>query len=175
MENIKEIVGNNLQELRKKKKLTQGELANLFNYSDKSISKWEKGDALPDIEVLYQLCEFYGVSLDYLTSTGTKKEKQKFEKEEMPFSNKITITCLVISIIWMAATIAFITPYLKEGVFFWQAFIWALPISALALLYMNFIYFKKRLITFIGATIFVWTAILAFALQFMHYNLCCIS
>jgi len=55
MENINEIIGQNLLKLRKQKKLTQLELADKFNYSDKSISKWEKGESLPSIEVLHEL------------------------------------------------------------------------------------------------------------------------
>ena len=61
------IVGKNLLKLRKDKKLTQMEVAEKFNYSDKSISKWEKGESMPSVEVLCELANFYGVSLDDLT------------------------------------------------------------------------------------------------------------
>ena len=82
MEELRKVIGENLAELRKEKKLTQIELAEHFNYSDKTISKWEKGDILPDIETLYRLCEFYGVTLDYLTHEGDKTEKNEFIKED---------------------------------------------------------------------------------------------
>ncbi len=49
MDNVKENLAANLRELRKSHSLTQTELAQKLNYSDKSVSKWEKGDAVPDI------------------------------------------------------------------------------------------------------------------------------
>ena len=52
---IKNIVAKNLIELRKSRNLTQSELAEMLNYSDKTISKWENGDSLPDISVLAAL------------------------------------------------------------------------------------------------------------------------
>ena len=66
MENINIIIGKNLSNLRKQAKLTQMELAEKFNYSDKSISKWEAGDSMPSIEILNDLAKFYNVSLDYI-------------------------------------------------------------------------------------------------------------
>ena len=66
MDDLKIIIGKNLSSLRKARKLTQLELAEKLNYSDKAVSKWEKGATTPDIETLKQLCDFYGVTLDYL-------------------------------------------------------------------------------------------------------------
>ena len=66
MDDLKIIIGKNLSSLRKARKLTQLELAEKLNYSDKAVSKWEQGATTPDIETLKQLCDFYGVTLDYL-------------------------------------------------------------------------------------------------------------
>ena len=83
MKTLKETIGENLVELRKNKKLTQLELAEQLNYSDKSVSKWEKGDALPDIEILYELCQFYGVTLEYLvTPVSENKSTYILDKDE---------------------------------------------------------------------------------------------
>ena len=67
MSDLNIIIGKNLMALRKKKGLTQLQLAEQFNYSDKSISKWEKGEAMPAIDILKNLADFYGVTLDFLT------------------------------------------------------------------------------------------------------------
>ena len=81
MDNAK--IGKLIYNLRKNAKLTQIELAEKFNYSDKSISKWENGESLPSIDVLYQLASFYNTTLDGLTSTEenipTKNNKDKRE------------------------------------------------------------------------------------------------
>ena len=93
MEDIKVIIGKNLAELRKRKKYTQLDLANILQYSDKSISKWEKGDSLPDIEVLYNICNLYGVTLDYLTHEGNYSEKKEYIIKNRKFTlNKAIIT-----------------------------------------------------------------------------------
>ena len=59
MNTLEQIVANNLTELRKEKKWTQAELAEKINYSDKSVSKWELGEALPDLKVLKQMADLY--------------------------------------------------------------------------------------------------------------------
>ena len=66
MEDIKLIIAQNIVSLRKKHDLTQAELAEKLNYSDKAVSRWEHGDTLPDINVLYQLCDFYGIDMNTL-------------------------------------------------------------------------------------------------------------
>ena len=52
MSELRKIIGKNLSELRKRKKYTQQELGEILLYSDKTISKWEKGESLPGIEIL---------------------------------------------------------------------------------------------------------------------------
>ena len=66
MEEVKNIVAKNIYELRKKNNMTQLELAEKLNYSDKTVSKWEKGENSPDITVLVEIANIFGVSLDYL-------------------------------------------------------------------------------------------------------------
>ena len=66
MEEVKDIVAKNIHELRKKNNMTQLELAEKLNYSDKTVSKWEKGENSPDITVLVEIANIFGVSLDYL-------------------------------------------------------------------------------------------------------------
>ena len=58
------IIAKNLANLRKQAKMTQQELAEKLNYTDKAVSKWERGEALPDILVLKQLADMYGVKVD---------------------------------------------------------------------------------------------------------------
>ena len=74
MKDIKPIIAANLSKFRKKKGLTQAELAEKLNYSDKAVSRWERGDTMPDISVLYELCEFYGITLDILASEDASED-----------------------------------------------------------------------------------------------------
>lgn len=154
MEDLRKIIGNNLTELRKRAGLTQFELAEKFNYTDRAVSKWENGDTLPDVEILFNLCEFYGVTLDYLTH----EDNSQFIKEdnELKLWNKIVISILTGMIVWGLATILFVISLLRGHTPLWQAFVWAVPLSAAVALWYNRAYFNKRRINFIGWSLFVW-------------------
>lgn len=75
MECLEQTVANNLAELRKKKNWTQAELAGRINYSDKTVSKWERGEALPDLRVLKQMSELFGVDLEYFVTEHGPSER----------------------------------------------------------------------------------------------------
>ena len=61
MQDIKPIIAKNITILRQNAKMTQSELAEKLNYSDKAISKWERGESIPDITVLKALADLFGV------------------------------------------------------------------------------------------------------------------
>ena len=92
MEELKNVIADNLINLRKSNKLTQLELAEKLNYSDKAISKWERGESLPDIIILKQLAEMYGVSVDYILTEHTEDEKSKYKTPRPELNNKLIIT-----------------------------------------------------------------------------------
>lgn len=159
---IKLIVARNLAELRKARGLTQSELAERFNYSDKSISKWEHGDTLPDIEVLKQLCDFYGVTLDYLVTDNPELQEGMIQ-EEARVANKWTIVGLAVMVVWLIAIMAFITGQVvfgeaKWNSFGWICFLWGAPATFIIMLIFNAIWGKTawRPILVIALT---WTAI----------------
>ena len=64
MENIEKIFSKNLTKYRTLMGLKQSELAKKINYSDKSISKWERGEGLPDLKATSKLCEIFGITID---------------------------------------------------------------------------------------------------------------
>lgn len=157
MEDLRKIIGNNLSELRKRRGLTQLELAEKFNYTDRAVSKWENGDTLPDVEILYNLCEFYGVTLDYLTIEHNNYYVKR--NDELQLWNKIAISCLVAMIVWGLATIIFVISLLRRHTPLWQSFVVAVPITALLTLYFNRIYFKNKLTRIICWSLFTWSLI----------------
>ena len=72
-ENLTAVIAENLAYYRKKSLLTQSELASKLNYSDKSISKWERAEGVPDIYILKQLADLYGISVNDFLSTRKKE------------------------------------------------------------------------------------------------------
>lgn len=161
---LNEIISKNLIELRKKNKLTQLELAEKLDFSNKSISKWESGEAIPSIEILMKLSKLYGVSLDYFVSevhqedvsTPILKEEPKQKKHISRYTyNRITISLLCISVVWIVATYMFVfAPNLITPAYL--PFLWAVPISFGLAIVFNSIWGKTSH-SFVYASITVWT------------------
>ena len=61
MEDLREIIAKNIADLRREQNLTQAELAARLNYSDKAVSKWERGESMPDITVLKEIADLFSV------------------------------------------------------------------------------------------------------------------
>lgn len=162
------VVSSNLTKLRKRKKLTQLELANKFNFSDKTISKWESGESLPNIDVLCKLAEFYDVTLNDLVNPDFEVEKQR--KKDEGFSNKIAIASLAVSIIWFVVTIIFVYVKILTGYSIWTLFVWAVPFSAILSLIFNAIWGTRKA-KFILLSVFLWTLLVALYLQTIVYNI----
>jgi transcriptional regulator with XRE-family HTH domain len=156
--NIKENIAHNLANLRKNKKLTQNELAEKFSYSDKAVSKWEHGEALPSIEVLQQLADFYGVSLDFLTHEITPENRKDFPSPKAGKVNRAVITALAVSLIWILAIVVAIGSDMVLGKLYWMSFVWALPCSFAVILTFNAIWGPKKYRAFY-LTMLCWTLI----------------
>ncbi len=130
MENdLNNTIATNLSSLRKNKGLTQGEIAERFNYTDKSISKWEKGDSLPDVSVLKELADFYEVSLDYLVkphsddslSNAAKRSPKALFKERCIFISLAICTIIsIFSIAYIALRINNVKGWNSFQTFFWM-------------------------------------------------------
>lgn len=171
MEDLRKLIGKNLTELRKRKGLTQIKLAEMFNYTDRAVSKWESGETLPDIEVLYNLCEFYGVTLDYLVHEDNEKYVKR-NVDGLQKSNKIAISVLVTSIVWMIATIVFVYSLLSSKYSpLWQSFVWAVPATCVMVVLFNRFYFNNKLVYFIAWSLFVWSALAATYLSYLEGNI----
>lgn len=169
---IKQIIAKNLANLRKNKKITQTELAEQFGYSDKAISKWENGDTLPDIQTLYQLCEFYNVTLDFLVSEQSFDEKIKYinHLNKRVIINNSLIELLYCSFVWILAVIIYVYLYTFSEINYWQIFIWAIPATTIVMLLFTKVW-KQKLYTFIVRSLFFWTLVTACYVQFIEYNI----
>lgn len=167
MTDIKPIIAKNLAHFRKQSGLTQAELAEKLNYSDKAVSRWEHGDTLPDINVLNQLCEFYGIDMNTLISG----EVEELEKPKMDYKQTLKyrfgIYGLALATVWIVATIAFVySGLIREGAYYWHIFIWALPASCVALSFTSR-GLKAYVFRLVIDSIFIWTLLTAIFLFFL--------
>ena len=165
MKELREIIGQNLTELRKQKGYTQISLAEKLNYSDKAISKWEKGTSLPSIDVLLDLANLYGVTLDYLVKEGDSKEKKLLMNDNVKRRNHILITLLSSILVWIVATTLYVFTYIptKEPSL-WTIFLWAVPVNSLVLIVFNGIWGKRKYLA-IPVLLLIWSLLASIHLQ----------
>ena len=78
---LKLVIAKNIAALRTARGMTQIELAEKLNYSDKAVSKWERGESIPDVLVLKQIADMHGVTVDYLL-TDVHEEQEPIAVEE---------------------------------------------------------------------------------------------
>lgn len=75
-------IGSFIKELRKEKGLTQEQLAEQLNVSRRTVSRWETGDNLPDLDILIEMADYYDIDLRELLDGERKSEKMNKELEE---------------------------------------------------------------------------------------------
>lgn len=119
------VFSRNLAAARKAAGHTQSDLASLINYSDKSISKWERGDGMPDVFVLYRLAKIY-----HLTPNDLLGEKPI---NALPKERKLLIWMLSVGLCWLLAAVVYFVLYLSRAPVnrIWLAFLYAVPASAI--------------------------------------------
>ncbi len=170
MENIKEIIAKNLVELRRSRKLTQQELAQRLNYSDKAVSRWEHAETMPDIETLCKICDIYGVEFQYLLQKEQPKKNNPYvKKTDIP--GKVITMFIAVCAVWIAALIAYTyvnTIWQRNE---WVLFIWAIPLTGLICRAYNRLYFRSKVVDCVFLSVTMWTLLLAFYLQTLEYNI----
>lgn len=166
---LKELIGKNISEYRKIANLSQIELAEKLNYSDKAISKWERGESLPDVIVLKQIADFFGITLNDLVSTQKKPNAKASLKKFL--GNKILITLLSVGLVWLVATIVFVLFRILHilPAHAWLSFIYALPASFIICIVFTATFFGKQkntpLLLAIFESLLVWTIVLSLCLS----------
>ena len=140
---LKLITASNIIKLRTQAGLTQAELGAKLNYSDKTISKWERGDAIPDAFVLTELAEIFGVSVDYILSSHTDWEPPKEQEDEPPKYSISVIMALTIVGIWTTALTIFVMLRLFD-IIVPQVFLVTLPVSLLVYMVLMCVFNRRR-------------------------------
>ena len=152
---LKLISASNIIKLRTGAGLTQAELGEKLNYSDKTISKWERGEAFPDAYVLTQMAEIFGVTVDYLLSSHDawespeQQEEKERKQEEHRYSVNMIIAISVLGVWTMALTI-FVMLWLFD-IILWETFVVALPVSILTYMVLICVFRRRRHLQFVIA------------------------
>lgn len=170
MEEVRLAVASNIIRLRTDAGMTQAELGDKLNYSDKTISKWERAEAIPDALVLKQIGELFHVSVDYLLSTHSQWGSPEDEGENIPAHgySSTAITMVSITGIWTLAVLAFVILWIL-GSIQWGIFAYAVPVSLTALLVLNSIWYGGKYNLYIVAAL-VFSVIAIIYIALLDYN-----
>lgn len=149
-------IGSFLKELRKEKGITQEELAEKMNVARRTVSRWETGNNLPDLDILVELSDFYGVELrELLDGERTEKKMDKeleetvlkvaeYSSEEKKTSTRIVLIYFVIGII--ALFINAIVNFMELADTFWVGFLEGITFAlALGAMILGILYTTGRL------------------------------
>ena len=162
-EQLKNNIAKNITELRKAAELTQAQLAEKLNYSDKSVSKWERGDGVPDVVVLQKIAELFGVTLNDLVS----ENKPKLPRKQPYLTNRIMIPLLSVGLTFLVASIVFFVLQLLgawDGKS-WLVFVYAIPVSFIVLIVFTELWWNM-LLRFIATSGIGWAIAICIKLTF---------
>ena len=165
MQDLEHIVAANLAELRRSRGWTQAELAEQINYSDKSVSKWERGEGLPDLKVRHRMAELFNVPLDLFVTENAAEALAPETDRKSRRNYRFLLSLLLVSVIWITATVvfAYAAAYSK---WVWMVFIWAIPSSFLVLSAL-FRRWGYRVTTLVFRSILSWSMLTAVYLQLL--------
>lgn len=173
-EKLKIQLGNNIAVYRKQNGLTQAELADKLNYSDKAVSKWERGESVPDVTTLVQLAEHFGVSLNDLVSEERNDTLSK-PKVQQPGrrANKNIIQMMVSLLVWFVALFVYVVLSSIGLPRSWIGFFYAVPANAIVLLSLRSAW-RKYNWNFTLVSVIVWGSLISFyatMLVFTGFNI----
>ncbi len=161
MNDIKTILAKNITDLRVSKGMTQLELAEQLHYSDKAVSKWERGESVPEIATLKAIADLFGVTLDHLVNEHSPEEKKDTVPErKRRIQNRSIVTTMSAVLVWFVALLAFVVMDMVsvEVQFSWLAFVYAVPVTLLLWLVFNSVWFNPRT-NFIIISCLVWSSL----------------
>ena len=161
MQDLKPIIAKNITALRQAAQMTQGDLAEKLNYSDKAVSKWERAESVPDIMVLKTVADLFGVTVDYLIETHDELPAVQPEETTPKYRHsRPIITTLSILLVWFVALLAFVVVDslpVKTHLHF-LAFAYAVPVSMIVWLVLNSIWFDTKW-NYLIISILMWTVL----------------
>jgi transcriptional regulator with XRE-family HTH domain len=174
IENLKKTITSNLIKYRKQAGLTQAQLASKLGYSDKTVSKWEREEGVPDIYILKEIADLYSVTVNDLITPAPKlgDKIKKTANKVLTKRNKLLIALLAIGLVWFVAVSAYVILDLSipniKSVFLSNIYVYAIPVSCIVAIVFNGIWGKKWVNIFLVSGL-IWTTTLSLYLTLKPY------
>lgn len=171
VEDLKNVIAKNIAELRTGRDMTQAELAEKLNYSDKAVSKWERAESLPDITVIKAIADLFEVTVDYLLTLDHTLEKKEIVKvSRRRKNNRGIITGISVVLVWLLATLVFfILVTATNSPKSWLCFVYAVPSTMIVWLVFNSIWFNRRRNFFI-VSLLMWSVLAALFITLLKFK-----
>lgn len=172
-EEIKNNISKNLVKYRTASGLTQSAVAEKINYTDKSVSKWERGDGTPDVFVLKKLADFYGVKVDDFFDGNEEKTfniKPKLERRK-----HLIINLLAVGLVWLVAVTLYFLLNLILGTLNVDCnhnsvvFIFAIPVSGIVQTVFSELWWNK-LATLLAVSVIIWGCVATAFVMFISFG-----
>ena len=157
-EQLKQRIGANIAAFRREAAMTQAELAEKLNYTDKAVSKWERGESVPDMMTLVQVAELFSVSLDQLTGFTPPAEKTADQPQRK--ANKSVILMLASLLVWFVAMMVYVILASLNVTRSWIGFFYAIPANAIVILCLRSAW-RKFNWNFAAVSLLVWGCLVA--------------
>lgn len=166
MDDLKNIIAKNIISLRTLHNLTQLQLGEMLNYSDKAVSKWERGEGIPDAYILSKLSAYFNVSVDYLmTDRGNDRPIKPARHNRETFRNIMLVSFLSV---WTLGLMIFVGMWIAGNPDY-MVFVYTLPPSLIVLLVLNSIWGKAK-VNLIIISALVWSVIAVIYLSVLSYG-----
>lgn len=172
---IRLIISKNIQGLRKKEKWTQADLGAKLSISDKAISKWERGESLPDAEMLYDISILFDVPINYLFeehefSDLSMEDKKKLKRRELIFHlSFISIISLIIASITSTIVTGVISITIDSHYIVLYTIMYIISFLALLFIIAEYI-IDIRKYQKTALSILTWSLAFALYFTFIQYN-----
>lgn len=177
-EKLKSQLGANIAAYRKRAGLTQLGLAEKLNYSDKAVSKWERGESMPDVLTLVQLADLFDITVnDLLVDPDALPEQPNVVERAVDIAvqktlkrkaDKKIILLLCTVLVWFIALLTFVVVSSVDLPYSWLAFVYAVPVNAIVALSLNSAWhdFRKNKLFVSGI---VWGGLLSIYLSLLIF------
>ena len=169
IKDLKPVIAKNIAELRRANDTTQAELAEKLNYSDKAVSKWERGESVPDVMVLSEIADIFGVTVDYLLTEDHAQAEEIAESDmKILTKNRVIITVMSLFLVILVSTFAFVIMNMAMGFMFWHflSYLYAIPVCAVMLIVFNSVWFNTRF-NFVYISLLMWSLLAALIVTFL--------
>lgn len=186
--NLPDIIAKNIADLRKANGMTQAGLAEQLGYSDKSVSKWERADGVPDVICLKKIADLFGVTVDYFLTAEhddvTEQEKivqsseasqtdADVKQKEKYVTNRRVVGLLSIAGVWLLACVVYIIVKLC-GHEFYLPFAAAVPVTAILLVIFNSLWSAEKWVrigSFLTVSLLVWSVLFLVCYIFREHDM----